>query len=313
VRAAVVGVGAFGRHHARKYAELDGAELAVVVDLDEAAAKAVAEPFGAPVATDLESVLADIDAVSVSAPAAVHGRLAEMCLRAGKHVLVEKPIALDLDVADRLLQLAEARGLIVQVGHQERYVLGDFGLLGLSQKPISIEARRFGPFTGRGMDVSVVLDLMIHDIDMAHVISGSPVVDVTAEGRREHGPFQDHVEAHLRTAGGTRIALAASRIAEARDRVMRIVYPDGEIEIDFIKRTLRNTTGADLKPAFGGDEHGAPAIADDPLGHSIAQFVQSVRTGRRPLVAGEDGRHALETALKIMTAAGDVPAGTELR
>jgi predicted dehydrogenase len=307
IRAAVIGAGFFGAIHARKYAALPGVELVAVADRNPEKAEAVAAALGTTPAEGIEELLGRIDVLTVATPASEHYPPAKTALEAGVHTLVEKPLALTLDHADELISLARARDLVLQVGHQERYVFAEFGLLSRAVAPRRLAARRAGPFTGRGTDVSVVLDLMIHDLDLMHQIIPSPVKTVEARARFEHGGGADEVIAHLSFENGAEAAFTASRIAEARGRTMEIDYDDGRVAIDFIARTLDNTTPADLVPAFGGEAqvNGKPAIANDPVGHAVAEFIEAVRLGRAPLITGGQGRRALETALRIMKAAGD--------
>jgi predicted dehydrogenase len=210
-------------------------------------------------------------------------------LSTGAHVLVEKPIATDLDDADELLQLAAESGLVLTVGHQERFVFSKSGLLHRDAIPQKVECVRAGPWTGRGGDVSVVLDLMIHDLDLIHQLVPGGLGEVRARGRSVHGRFIDEASAKLFFINGTQVDLVASRVAESRKRSMRMVYADGTVEIDFLARTLTNTTGRVLQPLD----------LNDPLGESVADFVAAVRGGASALVRPEEARRALETALMI--------------
>ncbi len=306
VRIAVIGAGFFGGIHAAKYAALADAELVAVVDIDREKAQAVADRHGARAETDVAAVLRDVDAVSIASPADTHYRLARQVLEADLHCYVEKPIALNLSHADELIRLARRKGLVLQVGHQERYVLGQFGLLSRKETPVYIECRRAGPFSGRCMDVSVVMDLMIHDLDLVHQVSPSDVRKVRAEAQFEHGDLADEVSADLMLECGAEVRLFASRMADDKERTMRLVYPDGEIFIDWVNRTMTNTTPADLIAAFGDEEiNGMPAVASDPLGYGIGRFVQCVHAGEDPIVTGGQARRALDTALRITDAHGE--------
>jgi len=294
----VVGAGKFGTYHARQYAKRDGAVLAGVYDPDRARAQALAKELGCPDSADLDRLLDMADAVSIAAPASVHFDLARAALEAGVHVMVEKPLAVTLADADALIALARARGLILQVGHQERFVFESFGLLARNQAPVAIEGARLAPFNGRAMDVNVVLDLMIHDLDLMHTVAEAPVARVRATGKRRFGDHADEVAADLVLENGCEVSFVASRMAETLNRTMKLVYRDGEIEIDFVKRSLRNTTPASLVSPF--DERGADIAAfSDPLGANIENFIQCVQSGGRPKISGADGRRALQTALMI--------------
>lgn len=289
LRAGVVGVGAFGRHHAAKYARMSGVSLAAVADLNPETRRSVAAAHGAEAYADWRDLLGKVDIVSVCSPAVTHASIVRAFLNAGAHVLVEKPIATDLDEADKLIALAETKNCVLTVGHQERFVFARTGLLDFGAAPLEVECWRAGPWTGRGADVSAVLDLMIHDLDLLHRLVPGSVSDVRARGRATHGEFADEVSALVSFENGSQARLVASRIADKRRRGMRAVYADGVIEIDFLTRQVRNTTRRSLNNLE----------LDDPLGDSIAAFVKAVRLGGTSLVRPEEARRALETALLI--------------
>lgn len=289
LKAGVVGFGAFGRHHAAKYAALPGVSLARIADPNVEARGAAMQTHGVPVSADWSEMLGKVDIVSICSPAVTHGAIVGAFLEAGAHVLVEKPIATDLDEADRLIALADAKDRVLTVGHQERFVFARTGLLDYIDAPKRVECWRTGPWTGRGADVSVVLDLMIHDLDLVHrLIPGEPG-NVLARGSASKSRFVDDVSAHVRFENGSVARLRASRVSGERQRGMRAIYDDGAIEIDFITRQVRNTTSRALNPL----------LVDDPLGESVAAFVNSVRRGAHTVVRPEEARRALETALLI--------------
>lgn len=300
LKAGVAGAGVFGTHHARKYAQIEGVELVAVIDPDEARVGKLAEEVGAKAFTSLADALPHIDILTIAAPAAYHYRLAKDALEAGKHVLVEKPIALSTEHADELIALAEANDLVLQVGHQERFVFDALGLLARDVGPQKISARRAGPFSGRAMDTSVIMDLMIHDIDLIHQVVPGQVTDVQATTRTVHGEHPDEATATLTFDTGEVVQLHASRMAEANDRGMVLSYPDGEVEIDFVNRKLANSTPAVLGDLFGDN---TPAVMTDPLGYAVSHFVTSVENKTSPVITGRCGRRALDTALKIQSAA----------
>jgi predicted dehydrogenase len=289
LRAAVVGIGAFGRHHAAKYARVPRVELVGVADpCPEARSKAVAA-HGVPATLDWRDLLGAVDVVSVCSPAVTHASIVRAFLNAGTHVLVEKPIATNLEEADQLIALAEATGLVLTVGHQERFVFARAGLLSYVDAPLEVECWREGPWTGRGGDVSVALDLMIHDLDLVHRLIPGQISDVDARSYKGEARRADDVSATMTFENGSRAHLTASRVAKARRRGMRAIYPDGMIEIDFISRSVRNTTRRLLNPLE----------LSDPLGESVEAFVNAVRLGGATLVRPEEARRALETALMI--------------
>jgi predicted dehydrogenase len=302
LRAGVVGAGFFGRLHAQKLKNLEGVELIGVSDPLIAPAREFAEKLGTSALADHRALLGKVDCVSIASPATTHAAIATEFLEAGAHVLVEKPIAITMVDADRLIALAKSKDLILQTGHQERYVFAASGLLDLGA-PRSIECHRAGPFSGRGTEVSVVLDLMIHDLDLIHALDPSDVTEIKATVRNRPDSYSDEVTANFSLADGCRVTVFASRMAEARRRYLRVGYDDGIIEVDLLARTLTNTTKRKITPAFFPSTDGKPGIADDPLGYAIARFIDSVRSGEPPLVTPEQARRALSTALAILKAA----------
>jgi predicted dehydrogenase len=289
LKAGVIGFGAFGRHHATKYAALPGVVLAGVADPQLDARRTAMARHGIPVCSDWRDLLGKVDLVSVCSPAVTHGAIVGAFLDAGAHVLVEKPIATDLDEADALIALAEANNRVLTVGHQERFVFARTGMLDYVDAPKQVECWRTGPWTGRGADVSVVLDLMIHDLDLVHRLVPGALADVQARGQTSRGRHADDVSAQVQFENGSEALLRASRVSGDRQRGMRAVYADGVIEIDFVTRAVRNTTARALQPL----------VVDDPLGESVASFVNSVLIGGDTLVRPEEARRALETALLI--------------
>ena len=298
LKAAVVGAGVFGHHHATKYKALgqNGKDVALFAVADpnpEMRAKAKAH-HGCLAVADWRELLGKVDLVSVCSPAVTHAEIVRDFLKAGTHVLVEKPIATTREEAAELVSLSRQTGKILSVGHQERFVFARTGLLDLTETPLEITCWRQGPWTGRGDDVSVVLDLMIHDLDLVHTLVPGTVIDVRAEGLIEYGPHADEVFALLRFANGTIAKLETSRVATERKRGLRAVYADGIIEIDFLSRTVINTTPRIL----GALELG------DPLGEAVGGFAAAASAGVDALVTPEQAAQALETALWIEQASG---------
>ncbi len=298
LKAAVIGAGVFGHHHATKYKALGQAggdvELFAVADPNaDMRAKAKAH-YGCKTVADWRELLGKVDLVSVCSPAVTHAEIVRAFLNAGAHVLVEKPIATTEEEAAELVALSREQGRVLTVGHQERFVFARTGLLDLAETPQEITCWRQGPWTGRGDDVSVVLDLMIHDIDLVHSLVPGAVTEVRADGLIEYGPHADEVFALLKFANGTVAKLETSRVATERKRGLRAVYADGVVEIDFLSRTVKNTTPRPL----GALELG------DPLGEAVAGFVVAARAGMDALVTPEQAAQALETALWIEEASG---------
>ena len=300
LRAAVVGVGHYGRSHAEKYVKHPSADLVAVVDIDPARARAVGEEFGTSVYADYAQIFDSVDMVSVATPATTHYEIARAFLDQGIHVLVEKPIATDLQEADALIALAEQKGRILQVGHQERFFASQIGLDSLTGEPREIICRRTGPFTGRGTDCNVVLDLMIHDIDLMHSIMTSALGPVTAYGTAVKGRFEDEAEVTIHTDNGCKIHLLASRVSDRRERSIEIISAEGSVGVDFIARTVHHAiNGQAVNGTQVNGQVNGGTVPQDLLAVEIAAFLESIRTGQPPLVNGKEGRRALETALLI--------------
>ena len=297
LKGGVAGAGAFGANHAGKYAGEPRATLAAVFDIDLARADALADQHGAQAFSDFDAFLNAVDVVTLACPASTHGALAKRALAAGKSVLVEKPIAITHAYGEAVIAAAKASGAVLAVGHQERLVFQAMGLFDAPERPTLIEARREGPWSGRGADVSVTLDLSIHDADLTMVLLGEKPIAVSAQGRSEKSAFFDAIESEARFASGAVVKLASSRIAAERKRGMRLVYPSGEVRVDFVARTFENTTPFRLDPDFTDKMR-------DPLGANVSRFLDAVLgQTRRPPVTGEEGLAALDLILAIDAAA----------
>jgi predicted dehydrogenase len=273
-----------------------GVDLVAIADTNADVRRQFRLAQGVSAVANWRDLLGKVDLVSVCSPAVTHAAIVRAFLNAGAHVLVEKPIATDLDEADELIALAARTDRVLTVGHQERFVFAGTGLLEVEKSPREIACWRLGPWTGRGADVSVVLDLMIHDLDLVHRLVPGAVAKVDARARAVHGSHADEVSAQVQFSNGAEVRLLTSRVAPQRSRGMRLAYDDGVIQVDFVTRKIRNTTPRPLKPlAF-----------DDPLGESVAAFVRAVSEGAQTLVRPEEARNALETALLIDDAADRV-------
>lgn len=295
LEASVIGAGVFGGFHAKKLAEIEGVELRAVYDTNYEAAKAVAHPLNAAALQHLNGAILSADAVFITTPAVHHGRQALMAVLAGRHVYVEKPIATDLETADKIIAEAAQRKLIVAVGHQERAVFQAMGLLDIPQPPIRLEAVRYGTPSERNRDVSATLDLMIHDIDLALSLTRGEAVTVEATGN------DDEMSAEVTFDSGFVASFKVSRIAKERERTMKVVYPAGEVSIDFLSRKFENTTPFTLDAGFAETQAGK-----DPLGASVRAFLDAVAgKSPRPLVTGEEAARALDVALAVEQAAAE--------
>jgi predicted dehydrogenase len=294
LKAGVLGAGVFGTFHARKYAALPGVELAAVFDPDAARGDRLAGELGATAFTDLDAFLAAVDVVTIASPADSHAAMAHRALTAGRHAYVEKPVATQVEAGEALVELARARKLVLACGHQERLVFAAMGLLQTPEAPLRLESVRRGTPNDRNRDVSCVLDLMIHDLDLGLTLAGEGAWAASATGGF------DEVRAEVRFASGLVGVFEASRIADARERTMRIVYPSGVVEIDFLKPAFANHTAFALNEAFAATPDGR-----DPLGASVNAFLAAVRADAdRPAVTGAEGLRALSLALAVERAAG---------
>lgn len=303
LRAAVIGVGYLGRFHAQKYRDHDEVALVGVVDANPAQASEIAAEVGCPAFTDYRQLFGQVDLVSIAVPTQYHHAVARDCLEHGIHVLLEKPITQTIAEADELIRLANERNLVLQVGHLERFNPAVKALQGVLKNPLFIESHRLAPFKPRGTDVNVVLDLMIHDIDILLSLVGHPVTTVNSVGVPVLSAEVDIANARLQFANGCVANVTASRASRETLRKIRIFQQDAYIAIDYQNRSIaiyRRQPGANLVP-------GLPDVAveertfpqGDALRDEIDAFIAAVRDGTPPVVSGEDGKRALEVAMQI--------------
>lgn len=304
LRIGVAGAGYFGRFHALKTAGSDRAVLSGVYDLSPARAAEVGQEAGAP-ALGFEQLLAASDAVVIAAPAEVHYELAGAALRAGKHVLVEKPIAATLEQADAMAALAVEHKVVLQVGHQERFSAARSAVSSRMGRPLYIEATRIAPFKLRGTDVSVILDLMIHDLDLVLALVDSELVAVDAVGAPVASEFEDIANARLRFANGCVATLTASRISLKAERKMRVFAQDAYLSVDFSARKLTllaRDRGMPMPGAPGFGMEQASWEDHDSLAVEHAHFCAAILDGERVVVDAAAGRRALAAALAVTEA-----------
>ena len=298
LRAGVIGAGVFGGYHAAKWAAFDGVALTAVHDPDPDRADVLAVRHAAASARDAETFFDLVDLVSIASPAATHAGWALAALKAGKSVYIEKPIATDLEHADAIVAEARRGDLVVGCGFLERAAFRAIGLLAAPEAPLRLEATRLGRPSPRNLDVSVILDLMIHDLDLALAVAAGSPFAVEAEGACETNDQSDWVKAEVAFDDGFTAAFHASRVAETPERAMRVVYPSGEVRIDFLAGRFINTTAFALDPGFAQTPDGR-----DRLGASLWEFVRAVRgEAPRPLADGTDGVRALDLALAVTQA-----------
>jgi predicted dehydrogenase len=299
LRVAVVGVGYLGRFHAMKYAALPDCELVAVVDAEFERAASLAHELGCEVFTDIAALTGRVDAVSLVVPTRLHHALARQLLNAGLHVLVEKPITTSEAEATDLIEVARRHGLLLQVGHLERFNPAVQHLAGQVGTPLFIESQRLAPFNPRGADVSVVLDLMIHDIDIILDLVRQPLLHIDASGARVISTDVDIASARLRFANGCVANVTASRISTRPERRMRIFQRNGYFSLDFQARSLETRQLLSDADPPGIHTERAEFEQGDALRAEIEHFLDCIRNTRPPLVGGEEGRQALVTALEI--------------
>ncbi len=313
IRVAVVGVGYLGRYHAQKYRSLDQCSLVGVVDTDPARARLVAGELGVDFFTDLDSVLPRVAALSVAVPTPDHLAVVRRCLDAGKAVLVEKPLAATAEEAAELADLAERRGLILQVGYLERFNPAFRAVASSIESPQFIESVRIASFKERGSDVDVVLDLMSHDLDLVLSMVRAPLRELHAVGISVITTRTDLANARLIFATGCVANLTASRISSKAERKLRIFQADGYFSLDLAEPSARifrrAASGGDIPEhdpsamSAGGlpvREEQPPLVSGDALLLEIEAFVEAVKTGTKPLVGGRDGLSAIELAERII-------------
>jgi predicted dehydrogenase len=302
IRTAVIGVGYLGRFHAQKYAAVPGSQLAAVVDTRADARDAVAGELGCRALADYREILDEVDAVSIATTTPLHFPIAQDCLERGVHVLVEKPIAATPEQARTLIETAARRGCVLQVGHLERFNSAILALEGTLDTPRFIESHRLAPFKERGTDVNVVLDLMIHDIDLIQSLVGSPIQSIDAVGTSVFSAGLDIANARIRYANGCVANTTASRVSMKMERKLRLFQDDAYISIDLQQKVL---TIVRKPPAGVAATPGQVSIEErtyeqgDALRFEVEAFLRSVREQRPPVVSGEDGLRALETAIRI--------------
>ena len=303
LRAGVIGVGHLGQHHARLYASLPEAQLIGVTDRSVERAQMVADRHKARVFRTADELLPHIDVVSVAVPTSGHYAVAKACLQAGKHVLVEKPIAATPAEAQELVQLAKQRGSCVQVGHSERFNPVMALMRPHLGQPVFIEGHRLSSFSERGTDVDVVLDLMIHDLDLVLSLNPGPVEEVRAAGVAVLSSSIDIANARIQFRSGCVANLTSSRVSTNKMRRLRLFQRDNYLSIDFQTRQgmiSRRSAKAGERPTIeveqfqGGDE--------EPLKLQLASFLHAVATGTRPVVSGEDGAAAVDVAHQVLQA-----------
>ncbi len=300
MRIAVVGCGYFGALHAAKFAALEPADLVAVVDTDPARAEKAAAATGAEATADLDAVLDRVEAVSIVTPTTTHYAIAKRCLEAGKDVLVEKPVCETLEEADDLIARAKAGGRILQVGHLERFSPIVRDVRELADRPGYIECQRISQYRGRGTDTTVILDMMVHDIDNIMTLVNSPIDRIDAVGVPVIGPAEDIANARIRFENGCVAAVTASRVSWKIQRTMRVFQRNAWLVADMAENRLvimNRTGGKDEPPTFGAEQREYDKA--DLIMLECADFLDCIRTRREPVASGESVRDVLAAALTV--------------
>jgi len=297
MKVGVVGAGVFGRNHLRVVSQSTDAELAAVYDIDTARAEAAAKEFGCPAASDLEGLLAQTDAVIVAAPTTAHCEITIAALKAGRDVLVEKPLAFSPSEGKSMVDCAAQNGRILQVGHLERFNPAVAAAEKIATRPLFFEIHRLSIFTPRSLDVDVVFDLMIHDLDIVLSMVGRPPEEVRAAGISILSPKVDIANVRLAFPGGCVANLTASRVSTEKVRKLRFFQPGQYVSVDYTRQDM---------VAISVDEKRQISILPsgvqkgEPLQLQFASFVECIRTRQKPKVDGAVGLRALEAATLIL-------------
>ncbi len=303
LKVGVIGAGYLGKFHAEKYARMNDVDLAGIVDTNISVAGAVAERFHTKAYKSHNELLGKVDAVSIVVPTQSHFAISKDFLENDIDVLIEKPMTTTLKEADELIRIAESRGLIIQVGHLERFNPAVIALQNIIKKPMFIESHRLSIFQERGTDVSVVLDLMIHDIDIILNLARSDIMSIHAAGVPVISKHVDIANARLEFESGCIANVTASRISTKKQRKIRLFQKDAYISVDFVNQniTVINKNGdGEIGPIPGMGIKSFSFTDSDHLWDELASFVKAAISREAPKVTGQMGRNALKTALSIM-------------
>jgi predicted dehydrogenase len=295
LKVGVIGVGYLGQHHARIFSGMEEAELVAVVDIDMKRADTIAAKHRVKAYYDYRYVLPEVDALSIVTPTTTHHSIALDCLGAGKDIMIEKPVTENVEQADQLIREAEKRGLIIQVGHLERYNPAVLAASDMISHPIFIESERLSPFLGRGTDVDVTLDLMIHDVDIMLSLVTLPVKEIRAVGAEVLTDKIDVAKAWLEFENGCAALATVSRLSPEKTRKLKIFGKDSYVAIDYqnseIKRHFRNGEGISFEVTRPEKK--------EPLKEELKDFVRCVKQRKRPRVSAVEGKNALKVVMEI--------------
>ncbi|MFW5906356.1 MAG: Gfo/Idh/MocA family oxidoreductase [Desulfobia sp.] len=303
IKTGVIGVGYLGRIHSGKYAAMADVDLIGVADASMETAKAVASQYNTTAFNDYLDLLDQVDAVSVVVPTSLHYQIAAACFERDVDVMLEKPMTRTLDEADELVRISEAKGLILQVGHLERFNPAIVAMEDYLTCPVFVESRRVHRFNPRGADVDVILDLMIHDIDIILSIALHPLKEIRTIGTSVVTDYTDVANAQLTFADGCTANVTVSRVDQDNVRSLRVFQPGSSISVNYAAKEITV-----IKRKNGLTEHGIPTeeinnfcfTEQDALADELSHFIKCVRLRQTPLVSGREGRRALKVALQII-------------
>ena len=302
IKTAVIGVGYLGKFHAQKYAQLESSELVAVCDASLEIAQAIADEHDVPAFTNYHDLIGKVDAVSIVVPTQKHYEVAKVFLENKIHVLLEKPITSTVAEAEELVKIAEQNKCVFQIGHLERFNPAVLALENELKQPLFIESNRIAPFNPRGADVNVVLDLMIHDIDIILDFARSPVKHIDANGVAVISKEIDIANARITFENGCVANVTASRVSMKSERIMRIFQHDAYISIDFQNKKLsvHKKGDGEMYPGIANIESNDRSFEQgDALYSEIEAFLYSIKNNEPPVVSGQAGLLALQTATKI--------------
>lgn len=298
----VIGVGSLGQHHARIYSQLTDVELFGVCDVDKKRAEKIAKNFNAKSFFDYKELIGKVDAVSIVVPTPFHYSVAKDFLHSGIHCLVEKPITDNVSHAEELLKIANEKNVILQIGHIERFNTAVVEAQKYIKSPKFIEVQRLGPYDPRVSHIGVVMDLMIHDIDIILTLVNSKIVQMDVIGAKVLSQNEDIANVRLKFENGCVTNISASRVSLDKFRKIRIFQDDSYISLDYAEQSLKiYKKKSDIVTLISDIEVIKPKLkTEEPLKRELEHFINCVKTGKEPLVTGEHGRDALEVALEIL-------------
>lgn len=295
INVGVIGVGSIGVHHARIYSGLEDVHLAGIVDPDTGRAHEIAAKHNCKVFSSYQELIDSVDAVSIAVPTTLHFEIAMACLKNNRHILVEKPVTTTLEEADRLIEEADRRNLTFQVGHLERFNAGVSMISAMVNKPKFIESQRLSPFLGRGTDVDVTLDLMIHDIDIILSLVDSEIADIRATGAKVLTDNIDIAHAWIEFENGCIAEAVSSRIADDKKRELKIFQHNAYLNLDYQKQEV----SCYIKQNGNVEKETRKPEVKEPLKEQLISFIECIKNSTAPLVSGREGKEALKVVLKI--------------